>query len=269
MSGKRISQGFPAAAVGYGSREKERDKRRGEASRTALMPDSRASGEKDPRVSRLGKVKRMGKDDGRKDGRKRSGKPEKTIIVDEFGDLGKGKRSSKRFGVVATVTRDPKGFGRIAEKFKKKAKVKGELKYRSSDPSTRNEMIHEISKTDIDIHAVFSNKGKTTGKKLYKTTLEAAIHDVMSTNTAETYDVIYDSHSAICTESARSMTEDIATRNRKTVRNVRVCRSAESLELQTHDFVTGAVGTSMMSDDHQLVDTLKEKLKVRIIRGKN
>ena len=211
----------------------------------------------------------MGKGDGRKDGRKRSGKPEKTIIVDEFGDLGKGKRSSKRFGVVATVTRDPKGFGRIAEKKKKESNTKGELKYRSSNEQIRNEMVKEISRADIDVHAVFSTKGKTSGKKLYKSTLEAAIHDVMSTNTAETYDVIYDSHSAICTESARSMTEDIAIRNRKKVREVRVCRSAESLELQTHDFVTGAVGTSMMSNDHQLLDILKEKLKVRIIRGKN
>ena len=41
------------------------------------------------------------------------------------------------------------------------------------------------------------------------------------------------------------------------------------MELQTHDFVRGAVGTSIMSNDHQLLDILKEKLKVRIIRGKN
>jgi len=54
-------------------------------------------------------------------------------LVDEFGDLGKGKGSLKRFGIVATVTRDPKGFGRIAEKKKKDTNTKGELKYHRSD----------------------------------------------------------------------------------------------------------------------------------------
>ena len=265
MSGKRISQGFPAAAVGYGSREKERDKRRGEASRTALVPDPRASGEKDPRVSGLGKVKRMGKDDGRKDGRKRSGKPEKTIIVDEFGDLGKSKRSSKRFGVVATVTRDPKGFGRIAEKFKKKAKVKGELKYRSSDPSTRKEMIHEISKTDVDIHAAVSNKTTDTGRKLYRKTTEAMLHDLMSTDRAESYDVIYDQHSALSEEAADTLTKRVASKHKKTIYSVHTTDSSKSLELQSHDFITGAIGAEMNQNDARLSEVLKSKVGMRIV----
>lgn len=194
---------------------------------------------------------------------------DKTILVDEFGDLGKGQKASKNFGVVATVTDNPKGFGRISERYRKEAKVHGELKYRGSDQTMRSDIVQEISESKVDVHAVFSTKGKTSGKKLYKRTAEAVIHDVMSTNEAQSYDVIYDSHSAICNESARSMTEDIATKNRKHVGEVSVVRSAESSELQTHDFVTGAVGASVMRDDHQLLDMLKAKLKVRIIRGKN
>lgn len=231
------------------------------------MPDTRASGEKDPRVSGLGKVKRMGKDDGRKDGRKRSGKPEKTIIVDEFGDLGKGKRSSKRFGVVATVTRDPKGFGRIAEKFKKKAKVKGELKYRSSDPSTRNEMIHGISKIDIDIHAAVSNKSGASGKELYKRTTEALMHDVMSTDRSQSYEVLYDRHSAFSADAARTLTQEVAAKHKKEA-NVRLVNSAQSPELQTHDFVTGAIGTEAEHKDSRYANILRSRLDVRIFRTK-
>jgi hypothetical protein len=68
-----------------------------------------------------------------KDGRKLPGRSEKTVLVDEFGDLGKGKGSLKRFGIVATVTRDPSGFGRIAEEKDNETKTKGELKYHRSD----------------------------------------------------------------------------------------------------------------------------------------
>ena len=190
---------------------------------------------------------------------------EKTILIDEFGDLGSSPDSSKKFGMVATVTRDPGTFRRISERKKRETNTKGELKYRNSNFQIRQEMIHEISRSDVYIYATIANKNPMSGKKLYKKTAESLLHDIMNNDSAKSYYVIYDRHSALNKDAADKLTKSVASKHHKFISEVLTLNSSDSLELQTHDFVAGALGADAERGDSRLSGILNNKLRLRII----
>ncbi|MCL2712402.1 MAG: hypothetical protein FWD37_03900 [Methanomassiliicoccaceae archaeon] len=172
-----------------------------------------------------------------------------TIIVDEIGDPGLDTPNDPDFFMTATIIEKPTLFGRISAKFREQF-GRTELKSKDINRSKRGRVLKEISELDLDVYAVYIDKGaddnpewwtKTFDRRpVFRMTLSELMDETFSKTEKNYFFVIIDSNQDIMDGVGEQIVKGSAKNNNKDIINVKVEDSTDETYgdlIQTNDVI--------------------------------
>jgi hypothetical protein len=198
------------------------------------------------------------------------------IFLDESGDLGFSKRSSRWFVIAVIVTRDSTQIERIAKKIwktlRKKNKRMGELHAFHEKDHTRKRLFRMIAEcNDLEVHSIIADKRQV------RKTFSSCNHQLYNQMSEKLLRQIYDRHiydgemqwclvvdrkdtkrslrSAFSNNMTMSLSDDGVN-----MVSVSLLASHDNKSLQVADFVAWALFRKFERGDSQFYDMIRDKI---------
>ena len=198
------------------------------------------------------------------------------IFLDESGDLGFSKRSSKWFLFTMVVIDDPKKLERVIKKVRKTLNKKHKRKHSElhsyhADEITRIRMLKELCKLNISVVTTILNKEKVyVGLKeqknyLYNYTANILLDRFINTN------LIDNSHDLVLVADRKDTKKNLQNnfisyitqamqKRRAGGFSMSLAASHDEKGLQAVDFISWAIFRKYEQGDYQYYEIIKEKI---------
>jgi hypothetical protein len=190
----------------------------------------------------------------------------RVILIDERGDFGIKKGSSKTYVIAASETKDPKEFVNIAMRYPKNTKGTDDedsLKFNTSQDWIRRSVVRDITLTDSNVYAITGHKTdkKSDAVKTHEKMLRKLSNQLMKSTNAKEFIVIMDNNTTIRKGEGCKIVSETAKSNEKKIIECQQLRAKDEPILQTHDFVVGGIGHYEENDDKTYVRQLQNIIK--------
>jgi hypothetical protein len=198
------------------------------------------------------------------------------IFLDESGDLGFKKSSSKWFIFTIAMVDDPRSLERVVKKIwsplKKKHKKLGELHAYRADDITRTRMLQKLNSVDdLKVLCVILNKKKVhidlqnQKNYLYNYTANILLDRLHSSKAVKDEEQIQlfidrkDTKKRLRENFVRYLTSQMSNRGRKHF-TVNLHTSQENKSLQAVDFISWAIFRKYEKGDYEFYELIKSKI---------
>jgi len=194
------------------------------------------------------------------------------VVVDERGDFGYKKESSKTVVIAFSVIPHHKDFHAVARKHPantRGGKTDGILKFHSSNDKVRAAVVDDIANTEASIYAVTYRKDMKkgpddtrSGSEIYEWLFEDMVDTMMSGIGAESILFIIDNSTCISRDVAHGIVRKCASPCGKRILDCVIANVKSEILLRTHDFVIGGLGVREEENNHTYAKKFESQIKV-------
>jgi|GEM_PF-6602739 len=205
----------------------------------------------------------------------------KTVLIDESGDFGCQSRDLVMAATVTEKIEVLRGIERKHQKNTGKRKTPGELKYVSSSPKKRMDVLSDVERIEPSIYVVVARKKDLPdgfgpdGIKLYFDVIRVLLSSVMDGETGP-FEIIFDDHSAFHPKKRdgsianleETVTMEVAEGKNRSHEIIRVitANSEKEKALQSHDFVVGSSKDWLIFGSRSPFKIIKKRSRLKEIR---